>query len=822
MSPTISGGDSIASGASGLSDAYSLDAASFNGSNKDNSVNAASLKVEYLYLGSDSCRAKFTSKGSDSVLVCGNVADCPRHGHKVLVAQPDGKDLEGFYKPKKNNRFLDGIAGTRISVEEYETRATAMREENRAAVDILTAGGGTTADYGIDEEENLKLPAFEGTPERITISSKVEKLMVEDVSDDEEEDDTLINWNTSLQGDWAKISHDGGILKKVATVPPSAKKAPPAVKASTFAKAPTATNAPPVSGTTPLSASPAPAASTSNTGGVDEVLVGVMSALLEQTNGIRKGLDMLAVGMNDIKLQGRVQQATFAEEIAKAQVNAAAAMEKAKTTEATKQKSSEPTHYYAVAKGRKPGIYTTAGESNVQTNGYSGSISQKFKTAKGAEDFMALRAGIVEADEERATMAPDTNGPFCAVAAGRIPGIYSSAAEANVQVSGFSGQVWKRFSTRHEAQTYIDLYNQVMTDKLLAEEKAAADLGTTSTAKKTLHEPDTTTDGTDFRMSGETEIPTLDKPPPVPHFLASDPSTGQKKVVFNRQVGSEQSLRETLSPSGLLPADQKDLAACMLDAVAAPGRSNILESEGTNDMEDLTEAIKELNDGRNGQRNSAVREDSQWRSISRNSLRSAKTEESLQDLFDVTQTLRRDNLGNMNTVMSTVLDKYYWSEDIKQYWSQGNLFFRIAADSLDNFLALLAELLRISRQYRWDYAQTAVAYHSKKLTEIRGTAISRLNCLADTCVYLRDARVGHFNAPGLQEKRNIHLFTEMTKVEKALGFATSPKCPKCGGGPQVRPPGKANCPFKSLKDSVARKRAAAITEAYQDDSNREE
>ena len=109
---------------------------------------------------------------------------------------------------------------------------------------ILTAGGGTTADYGVDEEENLKLPAFEDTPERITISSKVEKLMVEEVSDDEEEDDTLINWNTSLQGDWAKVSHDGGILKKVATVPPSAKKAPPAVKAPTVKKAPTATKAP--------------------------------------------------------------------------------------------------------------------------------------------------------------------------------------------------------------------------------------------------------------------------------------------------------------------------------------------------------------------------------------------------------------------------------------------------------------------------------------------------------------------------------------------------------------------------------------------------
>ena len=361
-----------------------------------------------------------------------------------------------------------------------------------------------------------------------------------------------------------------------------------------------------------------------------------------------------------------------------------------------------------------------------------------------------------------------------------------------------------------------------MAGKLLAEEKAAAELGAASTTKGTLQEPGAAADGADFRAPGEAEAPALDKPPPAPHFLASDPSTGQKKVVFNHQVGSEQSLRETLSPSGLLPAGQRDLAACALDAAAAPGRPSALESEGASDVEDLAEAIKELSDGRDGQRSSAAREGGQWRSTPRSSPRSAKAEESLQDLFDVTQTLRRDNLGNTSAIVSAALDKRCWPEGAKQRWPQGSLFFRASADSLDNFLALLAELLRISRQRRWGYAQAAVACHSKKLAEIRGAAASRLSCLAGTRACPRDARVGHFNAPGLQEKRNVHLFTEMTKVEKALGVATSPKRPKRGGGPQARPAGEASCPFKPLKDSVARKRAAAIAEARQGDSSREE
>lgn len=800
MPPTISADDSVASGASGRSDAFSVDGASYNESTKGTSIKASSVKAEYVFLnGEECCLTEFYVKGSDVKLVCGNTNPCGRHGHKEMAAKPGGKGLEGFYKPKPNQRFLDGVAETRMSIEEYETKVVSDRDANRAAVNHLTAGGGTTADYGVEEDMDLKLPAFDVTPDRITVSSKMETLMSEDMSDgeeDEDDDDHPVDWSIPLQGDWAKVSRDGGILKNTSKPPPTVKKAnlktPPA----------------------------APPTTTTNVD-MTEALATVMSALLEQSNGIRQGLDGLLISMNDLKLQGRANQVTLAEEIAKAQVKAATAVESAKATKVTNQRPQSVEGYYAVAKGRRTGVFTTSAACKAQVDGFSGSISQKFSTHQAAKDFIALYEGVLQADGERAGLGDEGTGAYYAVASGRVPGIYTTPGEAEAQVLGFSGSSWKKFNNRREAQTYIDLYNQVKED--LAEKKAASKPDETNQAA-TGTQPDipTTTTDSDFRMSGEKEFPTLDAPPPVPHFLASDPSIGQKRVVFGHQVGSEQQLRESLSPTGLIPSDQKDLAACMIDAVAAPGRSNILESEGTSGVEDFTEALKELSNGRDGQQNSAVREDSQWRSVSRNSLRSARTEESLQDLFDVTQTLRPENLGNMNTVMGTVFDKYYWDSNIKQYWSQGNLFFRISADSLDNFLALLTELLRVSRQYGWQYAQTSVNFHSKKLTEIRGTAISRLNCLVDIYIYLRDSRIGHFNAPGLQEKRNIFLFNEMTKVEKALGVATSPKCPKCGGSSQVHPAGRANCPFKALKDVVARQRAAAIMEAYQQDSNREE
>ena len=187
MPPTISANVSVASGASGLSDdAYSIDAASFNESTKGTSTKGTSTKesivkhVEYVFLSdADCCLAEYGAKGADLKLNCGNTKDCGHHGHKEKAAKPGGRGLEGSYKPKANGRFLDGIAGTRILAEGYEQSFKAARDDNRAATALLTAEGGTTADSVVDEEADLKLPSFDVTPARTTMSCKVEKLMSE-------------------------------------------------------------------------------------------------------------------------------------------------------------------------------------------------------------------------------------------------------------------------------------------------------------------------------------------------------------------------------------------------------------------------------------------------------------------------------------------------------------------------------------------------------------------------------------------------------------------------------------------------------------------
>ena len=156
------------------------------------------------------------------------------------------------------------------------------------------------------------------------------------------------------------------------------------------------------------------------------------------------------------------------------------------------------------------------------------------------------------------------------------------------------------------------------------------------------------------------------------------------------------------------------------------GPALLSRSEGASDAEGLlAEAAKELSSGRGGQRSSAAREGGQWQSASRSSLRSAKAEESLRDLFSTTQALRRGSPGSASAAASAALGKRCWPGCAKQRWPQGSLLFWVAAGSPGNFLALLAELLRASRRRGRGRAQAAAAAcHSKKLTETQGAATS--------------------------------------------------------------------------------------------------
>lgn len=61
-----------------------------------------------------------------------------------------------------------------------------------------------------------------------------------------------------------------------------------------------------------------------------------------------------------------------------------------------------------------------------------------------------------------------------AVAKGKTVGIYSSWSECEKQVRGFKGAVYKKFSTRNEAEDFIREKNSKATTSVASEENRTA------------------------------------------------------------------------------------------------------------------------------------------------------------------------------------------------------------------------------------------------------------------------------------------------------------------------------------------------------------
>lgn len=118
--------------------------------------------------------------------------------------------------------------------------------------------------------------------------------------------------------------------------------------------------------------------------------------------------------------------------------------------------------YYAVVKGRIPGIYTNITEYSKQVNGFSGSISKKFKTEKEAKAFIendgreVLSVSEELINKKIINTENKTVKKYYAVARGYNPGIYMDYKQAEKQVKGFPRAVLKSFKNQQDAQKFFN------------------------------------------------------------------------------------------------------------------------------------------------------------------------------------------------------------------------------------------------------------------------------------------------------------------------------------------------------------------------------
>ncbi|XP_032796784.2 ribonuclease H1 isoform X1 [Daphnia magna] len=143
----------------------------------------------------------------------------------------------------------------------------------------------------------------------------------------------------------------------------------------------------------------------------------------------------------------------------------------------------EEMSFYAVAKGKKVGIYNSWAECQSQTNGYPGAKYKKFSSEQEAQSFIdcgyvpeilpvmpkvtqpsnsleSLQKFEISGAKTRPTLGASSsgsqsNGSYYAVAIGKNVGIYFTWLECKSQIDGCGFTRYKKFDNLEEAERFI-------------------------------------------------------------------------------------------------------------------------------------------------------------------------------------------------------------------------------------------------------------------------------------------------------------------------------------------------------------------------------
>lgn len=113
------------------------------------------------------------------------------------------------------------------------------------------------------------------------------------------------------------------------------------------------------------------------------------------------------------------------------------------------------TFFYAVRRGKAPGVYNTWADCQEQTFGCPGSIYKKFTTEEAALAFVQDGDGPkVISSFKDSGKTPKHNGFFYAVRKGLKPGVYDTWPECQEQIKGVHA-VYKKFQSKEEALAFV-------------------------------------------------------------------------------------------------------------------------------------------------------------------------------------------------------------------------------------------------------------------------------------------------------------------------------------------------------------------------------
>jgi hypothetical protein len=327
-----------------------------------------------LHFGQDRCFKLFQlSKDIETgvIQVCGGLKDCKRNGHKW------GTDLgdPGMYETIKTQNYVDGILSSYCSLEEQKK----LDIKHKAMLDEVASQLTGSKNY----QQRLK-----AAEDELYLAYAGGKGRSDGMTDEEEAGD---EWDDNIEEEELKLPTQE-VKRELRHSKDNGTKTKGGIKGEKkTTAAPEATQA------------------------------DVMAHLVLE---VKEALKDMAVSMGNLaKTQRKGQGSTTearrrtldpeSEESSEEESNPKSRKTKASNkATARKMPGGKQKCYYAVARGRIPGVYTDWGQAERQVNGFSGSLHKKFKDRFNAQRFVDSyrNHGDAESEDSSGVSGSDPEG----------------------------------------------------------------------------------------------------------------------------------------------------------------------------------------------------------------------------------------------------------------------------------------------------------------------------------------------------------------------------------------------------------------------------
>jgi len=312
--------------------------------------------------------------------------------------------------------------------------------------------------------------------------------------------------------------------------------------------------------------------------------------------------------------------------------------------------------------------------------------------------------------------------------------------------------------------------------------------------------------------------------------MGIDPSTGDKKKIYDLVMADTEAMDEALCPPGLAYEDRECLFEQVIDVGALPGTYRRGDSEGeagvSADMQMFATVAMRSWGGRgkgNGNASNLT-----WASATKNSLDKIKGLEDIERMISKIAGIRERLFAGQEQRLARFLHRRrYVQDDIDAYLENG-LLPLLVIRTFRSYSELLStarlEAYQCTTGWTGSLAKAMIEHHAEKLGDIRAYAADWRDCLLETYVHLRDAEKNKFFSESmtraLWRQARPPLMSPITDAEDGEGQRGATgggdaegRCSHCRRRSVHDGTTKSKCPLKNFSGTAAR----ALVKSFSDE-----